>query len=435
MHAAEPARIVVTGIGITASIGQGRRAFVDALLAGEHRFSMMRRPGRQRPSAADDTAAPFMGAEIAELRMPDAIPMAKLRNASWSAQVALATLHEAWEDAGLDDVDPGRIGLIIGGSNFQQRELALSQLKYQDRIEFLRPTHAMTFMDTDLCGLCSEVFGIRGLAITVGGASASGQLAAIQAAEAVRSGQVDVCIALGALMDLSFFECQAFRSLGAMGSDRFAGQPGLACRPFDRDHDGFIFGEACGAIVVRRADDATGGKAQDAMRDAKLDATQNAVNHARPPYAELKGWAMAWDANRNPNPSLEGETTVIQRALAMAGLAADAIDYVNPHGTASVVGDETELAALRACGLDHAYINATKSLVGHGLSAAGMVELIAIMLQMQAGRLHPSRNLDNPIDAGFRWVGATAVDHAVQRALNMSMGFGGINTAVCLQRC
>jgi malonyl-ACP decarboxylase len=119
----------------------------------------------------------------------------------------------------------------------------------------------------------------------------------------------------------------------------------------------------------------------------------------------------------------------------MAGLDADAIDYVNPHGTASRVGDETELAALRACGLDHAWINATKSLVGHGLTAAGLVELIAIMLQMRAGRLHPTRNLENPFDDGFRWVGASPVDHAIERALNMSMGFGGINTAVCLERC
>lgn len=419
MHASAPARIVVGGIGITASIGQGRDAFADALLAGEHRFAAMRRPGRQRPTESDD-AAPFIGAEIADLRIPASIPAARLRTASWSAQVAVATLHEAWHDAGLDDVDPARIGLIVGGSNFQQRELVQSQLKYQDRVEFLRPTHAVSFMDTDLCGLCSETFGIRGLAFTVGGASASGQLAAIQAAEAVRSGQVDVCIALGALMDLSFFECQAFRSLGAMGSDRFARQPELACRPFDRDRDGFIFGEACGAIVLRRAGQGTLGQ-------GRPDAT--------PSYAELTGWSMAWDANRNPNPSFEGETTVIRRALAMAGLNADAIDYVNPHGTASMVGDETELAALRACGLDHAWINATKSLVGHGLSAAGMVELIAIMLQMRAGRLHPSRNLENPIDADFRWVGANAVDHTVERALNMSMGFGGINTAVCLQRC
>lgn len=409
---AEP--IVVTGIGITSAIGQGRRAFIDALLGGEHRFAVMRRPGRQAPGANGSDSTSFIGAEIDRLVLPAAIPASKLRNASWSAQVALATLNEAWEDAGLAGVDPDRIGLVVGGSNVQQREIALTLLKYRDRVEFLRPTYAMSFMDTDLCGLWSETFGIRGLAITVGGASASGQLAAIQAAEAVRSGRVDACIALGALMDLSYFECQAFRSLGAMGSDHFAERPDLACRPFDQDHDGFIFGEACGAIVVQRA----GSVASAARR-----------------CATLSGWALAWDANRNPNPSLQGETTVIRRALAMAGLAADEIDYVNPHGTASRVGDETELAALRDCGLEHAHINTTKSLVGHGLSAAGIVELIAVMLQMEAGRLHPSRNLDQPIDPGFRWVGADPVDHVVDRALNMSLGFGGINTAVCLERC
>lgn len=415
MPGSEAESIVVTGIGVTSAIGQGRRAFIDALIAGEHRFAVMRRPGRQAPGADGAGATAFIGAEIERLVLPAAIPASKLRNASWTAQVALATLHEAWEDAGLAGVDPARVGLIVGGSNVQQREIAQTLLKYTDRVEFLRPTYAMSFMDTDLCGLWSEIFGIRGLAITVGGASASGQLAVIQAAEAVRSGQVDACIALGALMDLSYFECQAFRSLGAMGSDRFAERPDLACRPFDRDHDGFIFGEACGAVVVQRAGSVTSSFARR--------------------YATLAGWALAWDANRNPNPSLEGETTVIRRALEMAGLAPGDIDYVNPHGTASLVGDETELAALRACGLEHAHINTTKSLVGHGLSAAGNVELIAVMLQMEAGRLHPSRNLGDPIDAGFRWVGADPIDHAVERALNMSLGFGGINTAVCLRRC
>lgn len=414
MPGCDPGPLVVSGIGVTSAIGQGRQAFIDALLDGEHRFATMKRPGRQFPHPDGKGTSPFIGAEIAELKMPAGIGPAMLRNASWSAQVALATLHEAWHDAGLDDVDPLRIGLIIGGSNFQQRELLQTQDRYRDRPEFLRPTYAMSFMDTDLCGLCSEVFGIRGLAITVGGASASGQLAAIQAAEAMRSGQLDVCIAIGALMDLSYLECQAFRSLGAMGSNRYAGQPELACRPFDRDRDGFIFGEACGAIVIRRAGAAEHG--------------------ASPPYAQLKGWAMAWDGNRNPNPSLQGEMTAIRGALASAGVAAGEIDYINPHGTGSPLGDETELAALRACGLEGARINATKSLIGHGLSAAGMVELIAVMLQMQSGKLHPSRNLDQPLDEGFGWVGASSTDHRIERALNMSMGFGGINTAVCLER-
>ncbi|MBM0104585.1 hypothetical protein JM946_07490 [Steroidobacter sp. S1-65] len=411
----EQEQIVISGVGVTAAIGQGRGAFTEALLTGAHRFDVMTRPGRQVPDEVTDSGSSFIGAEIANLVLPADIPAAKLRNASWSAQVALATLHEAWHDACLGDVDPQRVGLIIGGSNIQQRELVQIQRQYREQVSFLRPTYGMSFMDSDLCGLCSELFGIRGLAFTTGGASASGQLAVIQAIEALKSGQVDVCIALGALMDLSYFECQSLRSLGAMGSDRFAAQPALACRPFDRDHDGFIYGEACGAVVIERA-----GTAVRAKRD---------------PYAALLGWAMAWDANRNPNPSLEGETTVIRRALANASLNADTIDYVNPHGTGSHVGDETELDALRRCGLAHAYINTTKSIIGHGLSAAGIVELIAVLLQMNAGKLHPSRNLEQPLDPAFPWVRAQPVDHVIQRALNMSMGFGGINTAVCVERC
>jgi malonyl-ACP decarboxylase len=414
MQGCDADAVVISGLGVTSAIAQGRPAFTDALLAGSHRFGVMQRAGRQVPDGSGGVSSAFIGAEIDELVMPDAIPPDKQRNATWSAQVALATLHEAWADARLHEADPERVGLIVGGSNVQQRDIVQTHDRYRDRVEFLRPTYAMTFMDSDLCGLCSEVFGIRGLAFTVGGASASGQLAVIQAIEAVRCGQVDVCIALGAMMDLSYYECQAFRSVGAMGADRFMDEPALACRPFDRDHDGFIFGEACGAVVIERAG--------------------SARRTARTPYGTIHGWALAWDANRNPNPSLEGEMTVIRRALAKAELGADAIDYVNPHGTASVVGDDIELEALRRSGLTHARINTTKSIVGHGLTAAGIVELISILVQMEAGKLHPSRNLDHPIDPDFGWVRAQSVDHRIEHALNMSMGFGGINTALCVGR-
>jgi malonyl-ACP decarboxylase len=98
------------------------------------------------------------------------------------------------------------------------------------------------------------------------------------------------------------------------------------------------------------------------------------------------------------------------------------------------VGDETELKALRACELTNAYLNATKSLIGHGLSAAGTVEVIATLLQMRAGRLHPTRNLENPIDQTLHWVKDKAIDHSIGNALTLSMGFGGINTALCWQR-
>jgi len=399
--------LVVTGMGVVSAIGQGKAAFATALLDGKAAFNVMRRPGRQRESA-------YIGAEIREMAFTPGVARQTLRAASLSAQAALVALEEAWAEARLSDVDPRRTGLIVGGSNIQQRELAQIHESYRDRSAFLRPTYALSFMDSDLCGFCTAQFGIRGLAYTVGGASASGQLAIIQAAQAVSADQVDVCVALGALMDLSYWECHSLRSLGAMGSDRYADEPALACRPFDCDRDGFIFGESCGALVIETAESSR-------RRGVK-------------PYAALRGWGVAMDGNRNPEPSLEGETRAIQGALGAALLSPEQIDYVNPHGTGSIVGDETELKALHACGLTDAYMNATKSLIGHGLTAAGAVEVIATILQMRAGQLHPTRNLENPIDPTFNWVRNKSIDHPIENALTLSMGFGGINTALCWQR-
>ncbi len=403
-----PREPVVTGMGIISAIGQGKSAFANALLDGESAFGVMQRPGRQRDSA-------YLGAEIREIAIPNGISRQTLRAASLSAQAALAVLEEAWSEARLSDVDPRRIGLIVGGSNIQQRELTQLHEAYRDSSAFLRPTYALSFLDSDLCGFCTAHFGIRGFAHTVGGASASGQLAIIEAAKAVLAKQVDVCIAVGALMDLSHWECRGLRAIGAMGSDRYAEAPSLACRPFDRDRDGFIYGESCGAVVI--------------------ESWESSERRRRKPYAALRGWGIVMDGNRNPDPSVEGEMHAIRSALDMSGWAPERIDYVNPHGTGSAVGDETELKALRAAGLDGFFLNATKSLIGHGLSAAGTVEVIATLLQMQSRRLHPTRNLDHPIDQTFDWVRDAPVDHQIENTLTLSMGFGGINTAMCWERC
>ncbi|MBB4886381.1 beta-ketoacyl synthase N-terminal-like domain-containing protein [Streptomyces netropsis] len=402
--------VVITGLGVTTAVGQGKDAFTAALFEGRHAFAPLRRPGRSMP--ADGSATAFLGAEIAELAVPEAFPARVLRTASLSARTALVTIAEAWHEAGLDDVDPTRIGLVVGGSNVQQRELTQAHARHADHPEFVRPTYGLTFMDTDLCGLCTELFPIRGFAHTLGGASASGLLAVQQAVWAVRSGQVDVCIALGALMDLSYWEFLAFRAMGAMGSHRFADDPGSACRPFDRQRDGFLFGEACGAVVVER----------------------EGVRRHPEPYARVLGMATAVDGNRNPDPSLAGEISVIEGALAEAGLSASDIEYVNPHGTGSLIGDDTELRALAECGLRDARINATKSITGHGLSAAGAVEVVATLLQMREQRLHPTRNLVDPVDDSFGWVRQESVPFAFDTAVSLSMGFGGLSSAICLRK-
>lgn len=398
--------LLITGLGITSAIGQGKTAFSSALMQGQHAFGVMQRPGRQKGTS-------FIGAEISSLSPHERLSKRLLRTASFSGQVAMITLHEAWDEAKLDEVDPSRIGLVIGGSNLQQRELIQTFETYADRIHFIRPAYGISFMDSDLCGLCTAQFGIQGFAYTMGGASASGQVAILQAIQALQAGQVDICIAMGALMDLSYLELQGLRSLGAMGSDRYAGEPAMACRPFDKKRDGFIYGESCGVVVIERIN--------------------TAMSRQVKPYAMLSGWAMGMDGNRNPNPSYEGEVLVIKKALEKAKLLASEIDYINPHGTGSVIGDEIELRAIRDCQLSGAYINATKSITGHGLSAAGTVEVIATLLQMKESLLHPTRNLDEPIESSCNWVQNQSVPHVIRNALNLSMGFGGINTAICLQ--
>src|SRR5260370_18360021 len=221
-----PAKSVVTGMGVISAIGQGKAAFVAALLDGKTAFDTMRRPGRQLDSA-------YIGAEIRDMVVPLGIARQTLLGASLSAQAALVVLQEAWTEARLSDVDPRRIGLIVGGSNIQQRELVLIHEGYRDRSIFLPPTYRLSFIDSDLCGFCTAQFGIRGSALTARGASASAQLAITQAAQAVLADQVDVCIALGALMDLSHWECRGLRALGAMGSDRYANEPAQCTHRLD----------------------------------------------------------------------------------------------------------------------------------------------------------------------------------------------------------
>lgn len=399
--------IVISGIGVCTAIGQGKRQFTESLLNGNTAFKLLERPGRQN-------GTPFIGAEIPSIANVKTLSSKYIRNTTLTGQVALLTIQEALNDAKLEGEDPARIGLVIGGSNLQQRELVQIYDSYRDRQQYIKPHYGMIFLDSDLCGLCTEYFGINGISLTVGGASASGQLAIIQAMQLIESGLIDTCIALGALMDLSHWELQAFRSLGALGSERYAAEPLKACRPFDRLRDGFIYGESCGAVIIERE--------------------KSAIKRHAKPYAIVAGGAVIMDGNRNPNPSYDGEMKAIQAALTNSCLSPNSIDYINPHGTGSIIGDETEVRAIRDSHLCRAYINATKSIIGHGLSAAGTVEIIATLVQMESSRLHPTMNLEDPIDSSLQWVRQDSIVHSVENALTLSMGFGGINTALCLKR-
>lgn len=397
--------VAVTGIGVACGLGHGKTAFRKGLYEAPDIFSRLTRQGRG-PAEGEP---PFIGVEMPE--PPEGLAPRLARTASFSGRVALSVLQEAWQDGGLDDIDPQRIGLVVGGSNLMSREQALAAQDYSARLAYVPPRHAHMFLDTDICGLCASTFEIRGFAYSLGAASASGAVALIQAREAIRSGRVDVCIALGALQDLSAYDLHAMRSLGAMGSMRFAERPGQACRPMDAARDGFIYGEACAALVLCRQDLAAAGK----------------------PYGRIAGAGLAVDGARGPEPNSAGQVRAAMTALAEAGMSASDIDYVNGHATGTPAGDDAECETYRTLGLEEARINATKSILGHGLSAAGAIETAAVFIQMREGLLHPTRNLEKPLDSRFNWVGSEPAVHDIRRALKLSFGFGGMDAALVLE--
>ena len=409
MGYSSPVKIEITGMGIITSIGQTIADFQSALLAGKTQFGYLKRPGRKGSKS-------FIGAELPDINVQSKIPeySGLLRSASWSTQIATMAVSEAWQDAKLSSYqfNPERIGIIVGGSNFQQRYQQQIWERYQSRPQFLRPTYGITLWDTDLMGLLSECFQIQGEGYSVGGASASGAISIIHAARQIQMGITDISIAVAPLFDISQWECQGLINLGAMGSERFSANPNLACRPFDKDHDGFIYGEGCGVVVLEKA----------------AHAQQRGVTS----YGELIGWSHILDGERGPKPSQKGEERAINAALTMAKLQPEQIDYVNTHGTSSPMGDKTEVAALKCVGLSHCLINATKSLTGHCVTAAGIVEFIATLLQMKAGFCHPTHNLLNPVDITLNWVRQTAVEAQINYAISNSFAFGGINAALVI---
>ncbi|MFD4987457.1 beta-ketoacyl synthase N-terminal-like domain-containing protein [Streptomyces sp. NPDC058374] len=420
--------VVVTGTGVLCALGPDTAAFAEALRAG--RSGVAARPGGTAPGAPGPVLAAdlrdfvFAEAVAARRHMPERLRRGALRTAGrspLSVQASLAVALEAWESAGLHRAggapEPGRAALVVAGHNLGGAQSERVRPKFEADPAYLPPRYALHFQDTDHVGTVSQVLGITGEGCTVGGASASGTVGLAHGARLVASGEADVCLVIGALTELSPMERQAFFNLGAMAGGRGTDRPATRCRPFDRDREGFVPAQAAACLVLESAAHA---RARDAV-----------------PLAGLPGWAVRLDGNSLADPSEDGEARTMSAALARAGLPAERIGYVNTHGTASRLGDETELRALRRVfgpAAGRPWVNATKGLVGHGLCAAGVVEAVATVVQLRGGFVHPNANLECPIDEGIRFAGGRARTAEVEFALSSSFGFGGFNASVVLAR-
>lgn len=420
-------RTVITGMGIISSIGMNIEEFKKSLRTGRSGIGVLKTQTKSPISVT-------IGAEITGISLESmqrhyevaGLPgefihkaMLCTYDAPPGVRASVLSTLEAWQQAQLfkKPLDSYRLGIVAAGSNLSQNYHYGLLPGFQSNPQYLTPKYAIHYMDTDHVGTLSEIFNIQGEGITVGGSSASGNVAIIKGCQSIQLGILEACAVVGVMADLSPMELQGFYNLGAMGGKRFCNQPGKACRPFDKDHEGFIYGQAAGCLI--------------------LESLDSAQKRGMPVLAEIEGAALLLDGNRLPNPNAQGEAHAMESALKQASIKPTQVDYLNAHGTSSPLGDETEIKAIKTVfneNLSHLWINSTKGLTGHCLTAAGVIEAIAAVIQMGEGFVHPNTNLENPIDHECRFCGREARQASIEISMSNSFGFGGINTSIILRK-
>ncbi len=415
--------VYVTGLGITSSIGTDMETFTDSLKSSSHGFAFL--------SDNNNKITPQIGAVLKDFSFKEKLSQLSFENeeikkqalksgsrAPLSIQASILSAMEAWHDAQLDivDIESERVGIVVGGQNISNNYQFGLLEKFLNNPEYLSPKYALHFLDTDHVGTVSEILQIKGEGFSIGGASASGNVALIKAHQMLQLGVVDACIVIGALADLSPMDLQGFYNIGAYGCKHFVQEPEKACRPFDKQHEGFIYGQACGCLIL------------ETKKFLNLRSTVN-------PYALFQGGVINLDANKMTDPNKEGEATAMTKALKQSGFDPQSIDYINSHGSSSPLGDNTEVAAIHDVfgkHLDKILINSTKSITGHCLYSAGIVEAIGTIAQMKGNFIHESRNLDEPIDEKCRFAQSCIENTKISHAISNSFGFGGINSSIVL---
>ncbi len=412
-------RVVVTGMGIVCAIGGSVPAFLDALRAGRSGVAGMpdERPGP--PAAALITDFDW-SERLAALQARHATTGAScarvMRTASRGLRITAAATIEAAEQAGLLEEGappPERTGIVVAGSNLDQQAVFENGIRYEREPAYVQPRYGYRFFDSAVASALSAILPIQGLGWTTGAGAASGGVAILQAMDAVRSGRVDRCLAVGAMATFSPVEWEALARIGALVTGREELPPEAWCRPFDARATGFVPGEGAAAVIVEELEAAS-------ERGAAIQ-------------AELLAAELVLEGTDDPAPTVAGEIRAMEGVLRLAAVDPAGVGYVNAHATSTRSGDAAECEAIRQALGSRPFINATKALTGHTMFAAGVVELIAVVLQLGQGFLHGNPWLDDPIAADLRFVGTEAAETGVDLAISNAFGFGGINSSLLVR--
>jgi 3-oxoacyl-[acyl-carrier-protein] synthase II len=406
------ARVVVTGLGAVAPNGIGVEQFWDSVVRGVSGIATIT---RFDASAHDAQIA----GEVKGFDPLQWIEKKEVRKMDLFIQYAIAAAQMAFDDAGVKvgDDNRERMGVFVGTGMGGIPALEESHKTLLER----GPSRVSAFFIPSIItnlgsGQISMRFGMKGPNSCVCTACATGNHAIGDSFRIIQRGDADLMIAGGSEAVITPLTIAGFSSMRALSTRN--DEPTRASRPFDKDRDGFVMGEGSGVMV--------------------LEALEHAQRRGARIYAELVGYGMSADAHHMTLPALDGAVRSMRLCLQDAGLAPDAIDYVNAHGTSTPAGDVNETQALKEVFGAHARklaVSSTKSMTGHLLGAAGGIESVITVLTIVKGLVPPTINYETPDpECDLDYVPNTARAARVVTALTNSFGFGGTNASLIFKR-
>ena len=405
-------RVAITGLGAVSPLGLDAPSSWDAAVSG--------RSGVGFIEAFDASAYPVrIAAEVTDFDIGELVPPKEARRMDRNVLLAVAAAKEAWDDAGLQNFDRARAGILVGSAIGGIATIAEQQQVLAERgADRVSPFFIPSCLVDTASGQIAIQLGLHGTNFAPVSACATGSTAIGEAAASIRRGQADVVLAGGteaAIIPLILAGFCAMRGLVAEDVD-----PTLASRPFDATRAGFVMGEGACILVLEELDAAR-------ARGAEI-------------YAEVLGYGASNDAHHlaQPEPEALGVAAMIASALESAGIERERVGYVNAHGTSTPLGDLAETRALKHVFGDHAYqlaVSSTKSVTGHCFGAAGALEAMFCALALRDGVLPPTINYRNPDpECDLDYVPNEARRVQVDVALSNAMGLGGHNACVLLGR-
>jgi 3-oxoacyl-[acyl-carrier-protein] synthase-1 len=406
-------RVVVTGLGITSSIGNNSEEVADSLKAG-----------RSGIVFSEEYAKLGFRSQVhgtVKIDLEAAVDRRQKRFMGDGAAYAYLAMEQAIADSGLEagDIINTRTGLIVGSGGASTRNIvqAADITREKGGPKRIGPFFVPRAMSSTCSAVLSTAFKIKGVNYSISSACSTSAHCIGNAAELIQLGKQDVIFAGGG-EELDWTLSNLFDAMPAMSSS-YNATPDKASRAYDKDRDGFVIAGGGGIVVVEELEHAK-------ARGAKI-------------YAELVGYGATSDGADMVAPSGEGAVRCMQLALAEAGGHGHnaPIDYINTHGTSTPAGDITELKAIREVFGDKVpAISSTKSLTGHSLGAAGVQESIYSILMMRDSFIAASANIEtlDPGAEGFDIVRTRRDNVTLNRVMSNSFGFGGTNASLIFQR-